>query len=111
MNANSGAFSVLIVDLAHHDPAEDYAKRGFASLEAAVEFARRWVRDSVEEFRSSAKSSEELRKAWFIFGEDAIVIGGNYKGSDEIDFFIANPATPQQRDWQSLDPSRPLSER
>lgn len=37
-----------------------------------------------------------------MFGEDAIVIGGDWKGLDELDDFIRNPATPEERDWQAI---------
>jgi hypothetical protein len=111
VDAKPNAFSVLIVDVGHHDPEKGYAeqgytKGGFPSLEVAKEFARRWTRDSVEELRSPGQSPEDLRKAWVIFGEDAMVLGDGYKGSDELDFFITHPATSDERDWQSLDPAR-----
>jgi hypothetical protein len=44
-----------------------------------------------------------------MFGEDCTVVSGNYSGQEELDFFIANPATPEERDWASLQP-RPVHE-
>jgi hypothetical protein len=96
--------SVLIIDMARYDPDEDYVIGGFPTFELAKEFARRWVRDSVEELRTSGGSKEELRRLWHSFGEDASVIGGEerYAGSHELDFFIAHPATTQERDWKAI---------
>ena len=45
--------------------------KGFASLEEANEFARRYVRDSVERCRAPGLSSRDVVEAWFSFGEDA----------------------------------------
>ena len=97
-------FSVLIIDMFRHDPEEDYLVGGFPTFELAKEFARRWVRDSVEEQRQPGQSKEELRRRWFIFGEDASVLGGEprYVGSHELDFFIEHPARPEERDWQAV---------
>ena len=56
-----------------------------------------------------APAPKDLRDRWFMFGEDCDVIGGDYSGEKELDFFIANPATPEERDWASLQP-RPVHE-
>jgi|SRR5215204_6942838 len=100
----SGGYSVLVIDMFHYDPAEDYVIRGFPTFELAKEFARRRVRDSVEELRQPGQSPEELRRQWFTFGEDASVIGGepHYAGSHELDFFIEHTATAEERDWQAI---------
>ncbi|MCA1635424.1 MAG: hypothetical protein LC802_17475 [Acidobacteria bacterium] len=100
----SGSYSVLIIDMFHYDPEEDYTIDGFPSVELANEFARRWVRDSVEELRAGNGTREELRRLWHTFGEDASVLGGepHYAGSHELDFFIAHPATTAERDWQEI---------
>ncbi|HZB44288.1 MAG TPA: hypothetical protein VE360_03550 [Pyrinomonadaceae bacterium] len=39
-----------------------------------------------------------------MFGEDASVLRGepHYAGSHEIDYFVAHPATRDERDWQSV---------
>jgi hypothetical protein len=92
--------------LNRYDPEYDYTIDGFDSLETASEFARRWVRDSVEELRKPGQSKGELRAAWFTFGEDAVVVGGDYAGAKELDFFIEHSATAQERYWQALRPSR-----
>ncbi len=101
---NEVSFSVLIIDMYNQDPEEDYVVRGFPTFELAREFARRWVRDSVEEQRRPGQSKEELRRMWHTFGEDASVIQGepHYAGSHELDFFIEHPATAEERDWQAV---------
>jgi hypothetical protein len=57
-------------------------------LELAVEFARRWARDSLEELRKPNQSKEELQNVVYIFGEAAVVLDGDYSASSELDFFI-----------------------
>jgi hypothetical protein len=98
------SFSVLIIDMFQHDPEEDYVIGGFPSVELAREFARRWVRDSVEEQRATNRPREELRRMWHAFGEDASVLGcePHYAGSHELDFFIEHPATDAERDWREI---------
>lgn len=97
-------YAVSIIEMSRYQDGDDgYTISGFPSFEMAREFARRWVRDSIEELRRPGTSGEELRKVWTIFGEDAVVIGDEYyAGSQEMDFFIANPATPQERDWKEV---------
>ena len=98
------SYSVLIIDMFRYDPEEDYVIDGFPTFELAQEFARRRVRDSVEEQRKPGQSREELRRMWYTFGEDASVLRGepHYAGSHELDFFIAHPAAAEERDWQAV---------
>ncbi len=96
------SYSVLIIDNFHLEPEYDFEINGFPTLELAIEFARRWTRDSLENFRRPNQSKEDIRKMWYMFGESAFVIGGNYHASSELDFFIDHPATPEERDWQSI---------
>ena len=100
----SEGFSVLVIDMAHYDAGEDAVVRGFQTFGAAKEYARRRVRASVEELRAPGQSKAELRRLWHIFGEDALVNGGaeSYAGSHELDYFIAHPATEEERDWQAV---------
>jgi hypothetical protein len=100
----AGTYSVMILDMFHisQDEGSSYTIDGFPTLELAKEFARRWVRDSLEELRTPGQTREELRAHWFTFGEDAVVLGGNYSGCSELDFFIDHPATPEERDWQAI---------
>lgn len=97
-------YSVSIIEMARYQDGDgSYTISGFPTFEIAREFARRWVRDSIEELRRPALSPEELRRVWFLFGEDAVVIGDEYfAGSQELDFFIINPATPEERDWKAV---------
>lgn len=96
-------YSVLIIDMTY-DREKDFVCSGFPTVELANEFARRWVRDSVEELRAANQTKEELRRMWFIFGEDATVLSGesHYAGSHELDFFIDHPATAAERDWYEI---------
>ncbi len=100
----SESYSVLIIEMSRYmDEEGEREVRGFATWELAREFAQRWVRDSLEEQRRPGQSCEQLRKMWLMFGDDAVVIGGaSYAASDELDYFIANPATREERDWQSI---------
>ena len=99
----AGTYSVMILDMSHHgDEGSSYTIDGFPTLELAMEFARRWVRDSLEELRTPGQTREELRAQWFTFGEDAVVLGGNYAGCSELDFFLDHPATAAERDWQAI---------
>ena len=94
-------FAVLVIQPSTR---EEYTIDGFPTQEAAIEFARRYTRDSLEESRQPGMTDRELREAWHLFGESACVIGGGYLGSQEIDFFIAHPATAEERYWQAIQP-------
>lgn len=99
-------WSVLVIDMFHYmDPEEgERLVTGFLKKEDAIEYARRRTRSSVEECRPGAPEATALRSAWFMFGEDCIVLGTGYKGLSELDEFIAHPATPEEIDWVSLEP-------
>ena len=96
-------YAVLIIDMSY-DAEKDFVIEGFPTVELANEFARRWVRDSVEELRGVNQTNEEVRRMWYAFGEDASVLGGepHYAGSHELDYFIEHPATGQERDWRAI---------
>lgn len=98
-----GTFAVLVIDMCHHDPDEDTTVAGFPTLELATEYARRRTRDSLEELRSTARTKEELRKQWYMYGEDCIVLRGEYKGASQIEHFIEHPATAEERDWLAIE--------
>jgi hypothetical protein len=94
-------YSVRIIEMSHYqDPEGERDYEGFPTAKLAREFARRWVRDSLEELREPGQSAEELRRMWFLFGEDAFTEG--YKGSDELDYFIDHPAPAGECDWASV---------
>ncbi len=98
----ANSYSVLIIDNYHMDPEEDFTIDGFPTLELAQEFARRWTRDSLEEQRKPGQTREDLSAMWAMFGENAIVIGGDYNGRHELDFFIDHPASREEQDWQAI---------
>ncbi len=86
-------YSVLIIDMARYDAGAEQTVGGFPTFEAARDYAREFVRRSVEDLRAPNQSAEELRRLWHVFGEDAVVVGGeeSYSGSRELDHFIAHP--------------------
>ena len=97
-------YSVLIIDMARYDPLEEAVVRGFPAFEPAKEFARRRVRDSIEDLRQAHQSKEELRRPRHTFGEDATVLGGeqSYADSHELDFLITHAASPDECDWEAI---------
>jgi hypothetical protein len=97
--------------------------KGFLSLDEANEFARRYVRDSVERCRAPGLSPREVVEAWFAFGEDAEVLeaaadvaigvalavdadNGGWTSEVEVAFFAEEPAVEEERDWRAVDPRR-----
>ena len=96
--------AVLVLDM-KNDPESgfDLLVKGFPDADVAKDYARRRVRDSIEELRAPGKSAEELRKLWLLYGEDASVVGGGYKASSELDAFLKRPASAQERDWRALE--------
>ncbi|MBY0339471.1 MAG: hypothetical protein K2X11_22860 [Acetobacteraceae bacterium] len=84
--------------------------RGFTSLAHANAFARRRVRDSMEVCRGPGMSADQVRDAWFAFGEDAEVTGaaeGAWRSGAEIAAFAAQPPRDaEDRNWRVLDPRR-----
>lgn len=99
-------YSVIVCDLFHsHEPDHEIEIAGFPTQELAIEYARRRVRDSIEGMRQTGQSHEALRALWRAFGEDCQVIGPDgllYRASSELESFIAQAATPQERDWQGI---------
>jgi hypothetical protein len=104
--------SVIVCDLFHaYDPDHEHVVHGFRTFGAAAEYARRRVRDSLEEMRRPGLSDGELRDLWHSFGEDARAVDADgertYTASAELDRFIAEPASVEERDWLSLQPISP----
>jgi hypothetical protein len=95
-------YSVYVIDMYHYDKDEDFTVHGFATLEVAKEYARRRTRSSVEESR--CKDPESTSRAWHQWGESCFVVGGDYSANTELDFFIANKATPEECDFASIEP-------
>ncbi len=92
------SYHVLIIDMAHYDEESEERVGGFETFEAAKAYARHFVRRSVEDLRrpSQPASPQDLRRLWHMFGEDAVVIGGEerYAGSHDLDYFINHPEHP-----------------
>jgi len=82
---------------------------GFPSLEVAREYARRSTWDSVEEQRPLAKSRNDLRTRWLIYGHSCSVVDDTYSARDDLDYFLDHPAAPWQRDYGALDPTNDVS--
>ena len=102
---------VRIMDLSGGNGAEPLeVVRGFTSLAHANQFARRYVRDSVEICRPRGGKPADVTKAWFAFGEDALVDGvseGAWSSGTELKDFAANPPRDaEDRNWRILDPRR-----
>ena len=106
--APPGGWRVRIRDLS--GGAEDGISEeigGFPTLMQANEFARRYVRDSVELCREGGLTGREVIDAWFAFGEDAEVVDAGesgWKSGPEIALFADNPANRHDRNWRALDP-------
>ncbi len=106
------AYKVVVFDHFHLEDGDDFDIEGFPSFETAKEFARRRTRDSVEHLREEMRnfgreeSREGLRRAWDVMGENVVAVGPGelYSAKDEVDDFIDNPASPEERDWLALDP-------
>jgi len=105
-----GGWVVKIIDLSA--PAEDNLLeevKGFPSLMQANEFARRYVRDSLEHCRTPGLSAAEIVATWMEFGEDAVVADageGGFSSAPEVGNWAKFKAGAEERDWRSLDPRR-----
>ena len=78
----------------------------FPDLDTANQFARRYVRDSMERCRAGGMTPQAVLDAWFAYGEDAEVLGAQpgWRSAPELPTFAAHRAAPADRDWRSLDP-------
>lgn len=103
------AYTVMTIDR-FHVPDDDAASfyRGFPTAELAIEFARRWTRDSLEDHRKPGTARAEVRSLWSQFGEHAVVRGPGdpgprvYDSCDEVESFLDHPATAEERDWKAI---------
>lgn len=88
------------------DPDEEWVIAGFATAEAAQEYARRFIRAAIEDLRGDAASNEDLRDMYFRWGEFALTPG--LETTPWVDFCIVNPAArPAETDYTRLDPNPP----
>ncbi len=106
-----GELAVRIMDLSGANGAEPVETvTGFATIEHANAFARRYVRDSIERCRSRGMDAAAVLSAWFNFGEDAEVDGAGehaWSSRTEIkDFSESRPRDAEERNWRVLDPRR-----
>jgi hypothetical protein len=109
--APDGGFTVRIRDLSGGNGAEPLETvRGFPTIAQANEFARRYVRDSIERCRARGMDAEAVLAAWFAFGEDAEVIAKDQQvwnsGTEIRDFAATRTTDPEARNWRVLDPRR-----
>jgi hypothetical protein len=109
-----GGWRVRILDMS--GGAEDNITEeigGFPTLMQANEFARRYVRDSVELCRPPGLQGRGVLDAWFAFGEDAVVVDAGDAGWSSaavLADFADQPAGAEDRDWRALDPRRDTAE-
>ena len=106
-------YAVAVLDMFNYmDDEGAMLVDGFPSAEIAKEYARRRMRDSVEELRAADQSREELKELWFVFGEDSLVVGGEgsdaYYGLADLDFFIDQAASTAERNWLELEQRYPV---
>jgi hypothetical protein len=99
------SFQVLVMEMSHYaDDDGESTVSGFPNREEAIEYARRRLRDSLEELRKANQSVAELKRLWLLFGEDALVPSDPaYSASSELDFFLRHPATQEERDWAGIE--------
>ncbi len=106
--APDGGYRVRITD--HSAPHDDNVVEeigGFSTLAHANEFARRYVRASIEACREPGMSAEEVVSAWLSFGEDASVPDAaeqGFIGQDVASLFAHQPPDPDSLNWRILDP-------
>ena len=101
------SYVVIVCDMFHFasDPEHEIEVPGFPTREVAIEYARRRVRSSLEELRKPGQSPEELRRLWYIFGEDCRVVGPEgvvYRAFSELEHFIHHPARGEESDYNAL---------
>lgn len=100
----AGRHSVRCGDFADEgDPEEEWLVEGFASAEAAQDYARRFVRAQVEDLRREAASPAELAEMYDRWGEYAETPG--FDLAAWVTHCIANPASRKQdTDYAALEP-------
>ena len=99
-------YSVLMVGASSFmEDGNEWWMHGFPTLELATEFARRWVRNCVEE----ARRDLDAPLAWRQVGENALV-PGHYDAGEDAPFFAAHPATAEEVDWQAIKRAAGLEE-
>lgn len=98
-------YTVQVVDMSKFgEPDGEQLVQGFTSAEHAEEYAVRRVRASLEELRAANQDPDELRRLWFLFGQDALVVETEFSGSMAMDRYLLEPASPEECDWTSVAP-------
>jgi hypothetical protein len=95
---------VLCGDFANdRDPEEEWEVAGFASAQAAQEYARRFIRAQIEDMRRDAPDPEALRQTYLAWGEYALAEGLDLRAW--MEHCIATPATRRsETDYAALEP-------
>lgn len=102
--SNKSVWDVMVLEMNHHgDDDGSYTAARFNSKHLAIEYARRIVWESVQNLRRPGMTPKDLRETWYCLGDDAGVSGTAYWGSSELDWFIANTATPEDLDLATLE--------
>ncbi len=107
--APPGGWRVRIMDLSTDEDNVVEEIAGFPTLMQATEFARRYVRDSLERCRAPGMDPAAVLDTWHAFGEDVHLVDagdGGWESGPELDEFAAHPARAEERDWRALDPRR-----
>ena len=115
--APEGGWKVRILDLSDGGTAPDDEAvvedvPGFLTLMQANEYARRYVRDSIERCRTPGADAETVIGLWRSFGEDAYALEAGddtWRAEAELATFAATVATPDERNWRALDPRGDLT--
>jgi hypothetical protein len=86
----------------------------FPDADEATQFARAYVRDSLERCRQPGMDGRAVLAAWLAYGEDAEVIaeplGTVWTSRPEVQILADHPADEDERDWRALDPRRYASD-
>jgi hypothetical protein len=112
--APEGGWKVRIVDLS--DASEDNMVeevKGFATLMHANEYAKRYVRDSIERCRTPRADAATVITMWRSFGEDAFALDGGegtWRAEAFLHEFAAARASDDERNWRILDPRGDVGE-
>lgn len=101
---SSDGGAVVVVDMFNYmDDDSVTLITGFPSAADAQEYARRRIRDSVEEMRTIPEDKGDLGWLWLVYGEDCIALGHGadeaWCGFSELETFLVSPANDSERDW------------
>lgn len=97
-------FSVACGGFLHYrDPEEEWSVTGIVTAEAAIEYARRMVRSSVESHRVPGATAEVVFETWMHFGEYAAA-----EGFSDLEWARHcaehQSVTPEETNYKALEP-------